>query len=524
MATHPRPRSECVSGTKSPPRSMVFADGSMVPKDFCCVECRNMLKEPILTGCCGKNMCNDCIVVEKGGVCPLCQSDDLSFVTDRRVIREIDSLSIYCKYHEDGCGWVGSTKEIKYHLEKDCKLVNIVCFACKGEVKRRDVADHLKAKCNIEWHECPLCKQIIPKDLKELHIQELCQEYASPCPNGCGTEVKRVNSSIHKESCPDLIIECQFKEAGCDATFMRKYEGQHLTEKHNDHLLLIFSSLQGQTSNVQDELSEMKKEMKQMREETNAANSKTASLEIELKKLNSDQKTIADLLQRELQFFVIQPNISQLAKLSIECMRFQLAQLSDPNSVTLSPRHSLVFRLPMYSYYKTQTIPWYSSPFTVHGGYQMCIAVYLNGDQEGHGTHISIHIHLMAGSMDKLLTWPLMFHDAVTVSLVIQSLDAASSTGSKSGGGGISPLSKKRTKPLIENSYAIKQPIRTVVHCLNRINKPVGEVGLSFGYIALFYAQCNVGPSILVNDSLVFMLEIQNQNTMLSSRLFTKTM
>ena len=504
-----RPKSEFITGTS--PRDMIFTADSMVPQDFCCAECRKMLKEPILTGCCGKNMCKGCVVVEKGGVCPLCDSDGLSFVLDRRVIREITNTLIYCRYHEEGCSWHGTTHETKGHLEKDCMFVQIACFVCKGTVKRCDITDHLKAKCYIEWYECSYCKQIIPKHSKELHIQETCQEYVFPCPNGCGAEVKRANGTLHKESCPDLVIECQFRKAGCEAVFMRKQEHQHITEKHTDHSLLVFSSLQGQMERVQDELSEMKKEMRRLKEETDATASKTVVLEKKLEHLTSSHKDIANLLQSELQFFVNHPNILHSEKLSIECMRIQLALLNDPNSVALSSQHSLVFRLPMYSYYKMQTVPWYSSPFTVRGGYQMCIAVYLNGDQEGRGTHISIHIHLIAGSMDNKLTWPLMFHDLITISLVNQSLEA--SMGSKSG----SPSIKKRSKPVHASTdgewfCAIKQPIRNVVHSLNRVKKPVGEIGLSFGYIALFYAQCNVTSSILVNNSLVFMLELQNQN------------
>ena len=50
---------------------------------------------------------------------------------------------------------------------------------------------------------------------------------------------------------------------------------------------------------------------------------------------------------------------------------------------------------------------WYSPSFYSHEkGYKLCLRVRANGESEGRGTHLSIHIHLMRGEHDDTLQWP----------------------------------------------------------------------------------------------------------------------
>ena len=49
----------------------------------------------------------------------------------------------------------------------------------------------------------------------------------------------------------------------------------------------------------------------------------------------------------------------------------------------------------------------YSPPFfTSLHGYRMCLRLYLNGDGQGKGTHISIFLVIMKSDYDDLLIWP----------------------------------------------------------------------------------------------------------------------
>jgi len=49
--------------------------------------------------------------------------------------------------------------------------------------------------------------------------------------------------------------------------------------------------------------------------------------------------------------------------------------------------------------------PFYSSPT----GYKMCLRLYLNGDGNGHQTHISLFFVLMRGEYDAILLFPFCF-------------------------------------------------------------------------------------------------------------------
>lgn len=61
-----------------------------------------------------------------------------------------------------------------------------------------------------------------------------------------------------------------------------------------------------------------------------------------------------------------------------------------------------------------------SVPFHVgRCGYKMAIKVYLNGDGEGRGTHLSLYVVLMPGDFDELLLWP--FRQTVSLSILDQS-------------------------------------------------------------------------------------------------------
>lgn len=61
-----------------------------------------------------------------------------------------------------------------------------------------------------------------------------------------------------------------------------------------------------------------------------------------------------------------------------------------------------------------------SVPFhTGRCGYKMAAKVYLNGDGEGRGTHLSLYVVLMPGDFDALLSWP--FKQTVSLSVLDQS-------------------------------------------------------------------------------------------------------
>lgn len=61
------------------------------------------------------------------------------------------------------------------------------------------------------------------------------------------------------------------------------------------------------------------------------------------------------------------------------------------------------------------SVPFYSG----RCGYKMAAKVYLNGDKEGRGTHLSFYVVLLPADFDVLLPWPL--RRSITLSVLDQS-------------------------------------------------------------------------------------------------------
>ena len=59
------------------------------------------------------------------------------------------------------------------------------------------------------------------------------------------------------------------------------------------------------------------------------------------------------------------------------------------------------------SIYKENEEEWYSPSFVSSpSGYEMCVHILVNGQNEGQGNHLSLYVRLMAGKNDDLLSWP----------------------------------------------------------------------------------------------------------------------
>ena len=70
-----------------------------------------------------------------------------------------------------------------------------------------------------------------------------------------------------------------------------------------------------------------------------------------------------------------------------------------------------------FSIYKKNEEDWYSPSFVSSpNGYEMCVHILANGQDEGQGTHLSVYVHLMAGKNDDLLSWS--FQGEVKVQLI----------------------------------------------------------------------------------------------------------
>ena len=146
---------ESLRKTGVSPREVPFFNDT--PEDFTCLLCEGLLSTPVLISCCGRNGCEKCLLQweDKGGDgCPFCESQSLSYVRDAKAERQLKEMNVYCRQRKDGCLWSGPIKQVKSHLESDCPLVSIPCPQnCGSLVRRGNLVEHLKVKCNLKWEE-----------------------------------------------------------------------------------------------------------------------------------------------------------------------------------------------------------------------------------------------------------------------------------------------------------------------------------------------------------------------------------
>ena len=98
-------------------------------------------------------------------------------------------------------------------------------------------------------------------------------------------------------------------------------------------------------------------------------------------------------------------------------LKTHTAELEMQLQASLASTHngSFLWRIPEVSRRKRDAIDEritsiYSPPFyTGRNGYKMCVRAYLNGDGNGHTTHLSLFFVLMKGEYDPLLKWPFDF-------------------------------------------------------------------------------------------------------------------
>ena len=522
-----------------------------VPMGFVCELCEELIREPLVTKCCRKNVCTPCLyewqkmegtVDDSEQCCLLCHTPGFKFAVDDELQQRMKETVVPCRNKSLGCTWSGGLTELSVHLQADdgCPYASIRCPQnCGKLVCRNVVTEHLLSDCIFVWCKCEYCSDLVQKELLEEHKKTTCPSYTLACPNDCGTRVKRSQLPQHAKECPLAETNCPFKEAGCGVVMRRKESLDHQEQGHTTHLLQAFQYLHTEVTSMKSQLQNTQQVQREMADELLKAKQELAVARMMLQQQKAHTHLITTTLHTELGYFL--PSCACQA-LAMECARTQLGMMADPMYAFL--HHGgpvLTFRLSGYLKIKESDKPWYSPPFYIKDGYKMCLGVHLNGDQEGRGTHISVHIHLMAGEHDSNLRWPLAYNEEVMVSIMrqhnveqkqrgffpttspanlrrrtntarrlptqnrVQSLDSADQS---------SPHSDFPFPAVMEQHI-----IRSLVFNLYCVQKPPGSIGLSFGHVALFCMQSCIDNTVLSNDSLVFQVETHSRASAVSDSM-----
>ena len=136
-----------------------------VNRNFICLICFNVLKDPVL---CPKNQhcfCRGCITkhLENAKRCPTC-ADDLTvdtLIEAPRMIKDIlNELNIRCIYIDRGCQEILQLQHLDQH-EDTCGFTPVVCTnqGCGSIVNQRDLIHHESEVCEFRKLKCHSCEE-----------------------------------------------------------------------------------------------------------------------------------------------------------------------------------------------------------------------------------------------------------------------------------------------------------------------------------------------------------------------------
>ena len=137
-----------------------------VNRNFICLICFNVLKDPVL---CPKNQhcfCRGCITkhLENAKRCPTC-ADDMTvdtLIEAPRMIKDIlNELNIRCIYIDRGCQEILQLQHLDQH-ENVCGFTPAVCTnqGCGSIVNQRDLIHHESEACEFRKLKCHSCEEM----------------------------------------------------------------------------------------------------------------------------------------------------------------------------------------------------------------------------------------------------------------------------------------------------------------------------------------------------------------------------
>ena len=334
-----------------------------------CLE--TLLPEPYLVSCCGHHFCENCVKKLRKNPCPLCKAPDSthSRVPDKGQQRALNSIRVYCPNKKKSCEWAGEFGMLRNHLLESCAFVPITCkFKCGAQVDRKDLELHESEKCPRRPATCRHCTTYSSSYDMTLVHELKCPKAEIICPHGCGASpFLRETQSQHMQSCPVVPISCTFAYAGCKWLGPKEAHDKHCDEVWKKHVSLVTSHTAQVAIQKQDE-----------------------KISVLSEKLDKQETIIREQTK----------DIEALKQMHSELLRTISSEVSSSNvkPLQLPPvpdgKKTLKLVIDRYSHKKMNNNLHHSSVFKFgdDSACSMQLTVYLNGKEEGKGSHISVYI------------------------------------------------------------------------------------------------------------------------------------
>ena len=300
-----------------------------------CPVCLNILANPHLVSCCGHNFCEDCIerVKASNGACPMCKERRYQSFIDKKCLRIINGLQVYCTNKDKGCQWKGELKNLSTHLNKgeregECQYEEVKCrygSRCKVKKQRQHLDQHEMNYCPERPFTCQYCNTTgTYLFITEEHYKK-CLQYPVLCHRKCTlTQMPRGSVTDHVDSeCPLQPVDCVFSWAGCKERPLRKDIELHTTDtKHMMILAVACGELKKENEKVKQEMAtvreELKKENDKIKEELGEVKEENEKLKVELGEKDAHIHSLHSATKLELQMLPIKISLSYRAQVLLK--------------------------------------------------------------------------------------------------------------------------------------------------------------------------------------------------------------
>ena len=193
-----------ISETKFDEENYIGEDKEDI-REFNCLFCLFIVKQPISCGNCDTLFCTKCIEdhLKRSKECPQCRKAFTHKSINRIISGILQRLQFYCPLK---CKTVLTQESIYVHLpkcknlerikclhcntimqydhslteednydlhKKDCSLLTTPCLYCEEMVVKSKWVEHLK-KCEMNLYNCTQCRDYFPSKFKEAHDKFFC--------------------------------------------------------------------------------------------------------------------------------------------------------------------------------------------------------------------------------------------------------------------------------------------------------------------------------------------------------------
>ena len=257
---------------------------------------------------------------------------------------------------------------------------NHFCYSCINRVSNNE-------------KPCPLCNVLGFKTFLHKGMEREVNALTIYCPNkpqGCDWqgELGQVEQHLNpedesrKNGCAFVVLDCKYK---CGGRFQLNVITRHETEECPKR------SLEIQVVSVMKMLSLVKAELQTIKEENRVLSERSKA---EVQAIREENRSLKEKNR------TIEAKLSALIAENATLKQ----QIKSCQQVQLPPFY---FAILNYEHYKKINYRAHSPPFYSHSaGYKMRVDIFVNGFNQGRGSHLSLYIFLLRGEYDDALQWP----------------------------------------------------------------------------------------------------------------------